>query len=115
MIPELSSEMLVERAECQYELLREITSKDLLIPHPTIYRLRWHRKPYLMVDLERESRIRRDVNVEEKEVDRFVQASSPSQPRPILNENQTEQEVPHKGDDGMHVLECYYERMVRMQ
>lgn len=47
-------------------------------------------------------RIRRDVNEEVKGVARFVLLTFPFQ-RPILDVNQIEREVLHKGGVGMHV------------
>jgi hypothetical protein len=61
------------------------------------------------------SRIHRDVSEEVKGVVRFGQTAFPFQQLPISDANRIEREVLHKGDVGMHVLERFDEREVRMR
>jgi hypothetical protein len=89
--------------------------EDLQVPHPTIYRLRWHRKPSLTAYQGKGSRIHRDVNVEVRGVARFVQPTFPFQQSPTWDVNRTEREVLNKGGVGMHGLGWIDERVVRMR
>jgi hypothetical protein len=95
--------------------MRDFGKKDLPVPHPTIYRLRWHRKPSLMAYQEKGSRIHRDVNVEVKGVARFVQLAFPFQRLPTWVGNRIEREVLNKGGVGMHERSSIDERGVRMR